>query len=135
MKVSASKAAIHLGFTKDHFAVMKRLTPDKFYYIRSLDEDNMVIAYERYKHIQNEIKNALIDIYYELVEKRKFSEFCRTLIPHGIFENEHSAQSAIPDAIFNTADGFYYHDQFLRYQKIVELFSKYKKESVCEMNV
>ena len=126
--VKYGEIAIRLGLTRNAIFVMRIQQKEKFKYIQSIDP-YFEKAYRIYAKHQVELTNRLQEIYYELEEDRKLSNFSRYLYKKGIYTAPTSWVASVARSIFRIAKNMPPHLSYIRRIKVVAAYEDYKKEN------
>ncbi len=121
-------AAKYLGYNRNQFYIMRRLTPDKFYHIQSLVPDNLIKSFFKYQENMEKVKLELQDIFFLLEDRRLLNLFSKYAKQHNIFSHNNSLNVSFSKVIFTTSVGFATHASYLRYSKLLPLFKEFKKD-------
>jgi len=124
--MSLESDAKAVGRHKGYFAQLKSLKYPLWYKFKSLD-DNLVVAYRKYEKEQNEVKDSITKIYYELVDDKKLHFFSNWLIGK---IPAYRCSNTFYESINATMGS--YSDKFLRlgtldnYKLVIKLYEEYK---------
>ncbi|MCD6435635.1 MAG: hypothetical protein J7L15_04540 [Clostridiales bacterium] len=122
------ETALYFGYGRNHFFMVRRISPEKFKYICSLHEDDFMIAYTRYLEKMDLVKLELQEIYYFLQNDRMLNKFSHYAAEHGIFKHTNHLNGYYNIVFFSLDPGFKTHPSYLKYSKLIPLFYKFAKE-------
>jgi hypothetical protein len=125
------QAAITLGLDRNYFYTTRKLSPEKYKYMMSLDEDP-VNAYKKYAEEQEQMLRKLEDIYYTLLDIGKVYDFSKHLASRGIYKHRNHFSTTIIKFVGKT-DPRFKHRAFIKLKVVVEEYDKYMKEHHGEL--
>lgn len=126
-------AAIVLNLNPNYFYVIRTKCQERFNYIRSLDRNNLVNAYNLYEQEKRELYDKTIDMD-KWLRKRKLSyRFSRILYKKKIYNHPVSFQTAFKKFMSQGFIGS--HKTIEKYEKILKIFNEFKNNNEDELNI
>ncbi len=125
-----AETALYFNYGSNHFYVMKSLTPEKFKYICTLDDEDFMKAFIAYRAEMEDVKFKLQDIYYILADDRQINQFSLFVAKYNIFKHPNHINAQISSIIFSSKVGFHSHNSYLKYKKLIPLFDEFIKEQL-----
>ena len=94
-KENYNEISLKLGMSKNGIYMMRSSCNPRFKYIDSLKNGDFYEASRLYQLEMNEIKSSLVDIYYELADDNKISDFGKYLVEKDVYKHNNSFGSTI----------------------------------------
>ena len=120
--------ALHYGYDKNHFYIVRNNSTEKFNHICSLHKDDFMKAYTIYLNNMEDIKFQLQDIYYFLQDRKLLNKFSNYASKHNIFKHKNHLNTYYNVMFFSSTVGFNTYPAYIKYSKLIPLFDEFKKD-------
>ena len=126
--INMRETALYHGYGRNHFHMIRRVSPEKFKYICQFDNNDFMKAYNKYIEKTDSVKAELQEIYYFLQDNRMLNKFSHYAADNGIFKHTNHLNGYYNIIFFSLDPGFKTHPSYLKYSKLIPLFYKFAKE-------
>ena len=128
MKNNLSYVAKVFGYNKNHFYVLRLKSPERFNYIKNINQNDFLDSYSKYVEEMEVLKEKLQEIYYFLEDRKLIHKFSIYVHEAKMFKNFNHVSNSLSDVIFSNKIGFHFHKTYIKYKKFIPLFDKFIKE-------
>ena len=125
---SLTIASRNLGKSDTFFAMMKKLSPDKFDYIASLHPSDIAIAFDKYDTDVLKTKALFEEIYFELVDCREASKFAKYLHSLGIY-NSPQYYMSFANKLLGRVEGSVTFRTYLKMKEVIHAYDEFLSEA------
>ena len=120
-------ASRRVGKSDTFFAMMKKLSPEKFEYIASLHPLDIAAAFDKYDTDVLKTKTRFEEIYFELVDRRKASKFAEYLHSLGIY-NSPLYYMSFANKLLGRAEGSVTFNTYRKMKEVVRAYDEFLSE-------
>jgi len=122
MTLSDRKISLMLEYSTHFLSNMKHNNYAMYRYITIIGKGDRLLGYRKYIEYQEQLKLLIEEKFFDLNDRRKFSEFAKYLVKAGLFNTTKNAYRAINKALFNGRNDYGTHDTFLQHRKIMKIY-------------